>query len=68
MPTIVPPMLPTRALADYLGMSIDFVCAEIKGGEIHAVRVGREYRIPQAEAVRYLQSIQAPIPDEWLGR
>lgn len=68
MPTIIPPMLPTRAIADVLGMSLDFVYTEIRDGELRAVKIGREYRIEQAEAVRYLTSLQVPVPDVWLGR
>ncbi len=69
MPTIIKGvMLPTRAIAEVIGMSLDFVYSEIRDGELHAVKIGREYRIEQREAVRYVTALQVPVPDIWLGR
>lgn len=68
MPTIIPPMVAPRAIADVLAMSVDFVYTEIRDGELQAIKIGREYRIRTDEAVRYLTALQAPVPDEWLSR
>lgn len=57
-----------REIADRLAMSVDFVYTEIKAENLHAIRIGRELRVPCSEAVRYFESLQAPVPDEWVGR
>jgi excisionase family DNA binding protein len=68
MPTVVKgTMLPTRAIAEAIGMSIDFVYTEIRDGELDAVKIGREYRIRPSEAVRYLETLQVPVPPEWFA-
>ena len=61
-------LVPPREIADCLAMSVDFVYTEIKADNLRAIRIGRELRVPKDEAVRYLQSLQAPVPEEWLGR
>ena len=66
MPTVLK-MLPPRAIADVIGMSLDFVYTEIRAGELEAIKVGREFRIERAEAVRYLRALHAPVPDAWIS-
>ncbi len=66
--TAVPLVVAPRDIADCLAMSVDFVYAEIKADNLQAIRVGRELRVAKDEAVRYLQALQAPVPDAWVGR
>ena len=58
-------LLPPRALAEAMSMSTDFIYTEIKSENIRAIRIGREIRIAKDEAVRYLEALQAPVPQEW---
>lgn len=50
-------------LAFHIGMSHDFVLAEIRAGEIVASPFGRQWRIATAEVVRYLTAKRFPLPD-----
>jgi excisionase family DNA binding protein len=59
------PLLTPQVIADHLAVSVDFIYKEIKGDELHAIKVGREWRVVRAEAVRYLEALQAPVPEEW---
>lgn len=54
-----------RDLADVTGMSVDFFYLEIAEGELHAVKFGREYRIPADEVDRYLAEKRFPKPESW---
>jgi excisionase family DNA binding protein len=53
---------PARLAAE-IGMSVKFVRTEISLGEVRAVKLGREYRIPYAEVQRYCKTIGWPVPD-----
>lgn len=45
-----------RQIADVIGMSQDFVLAEIRAGQIVAAKFGNRWRIPASEVARYLDS------------
>lgn len=56
-----PPDAPGEAwtpsqLAFYIGMSVDFVTAEIRAGELPASKFGREWRIYKADVLAYLSA------------
>ena len=53
----------TSQLANYIGMSRDFVIGEIDAGELVASKFGREYRIHREEIIRYLTVKRFPLPD-----
>ena len=65
-------------MADWTGMSADFVLDEIHCGELRAARFGRHYRIPFPEVLRYLrekgftlplgETPHTPAPLQTLGR
>ena len=61
-------LLPPKVIAEHLSMSIDFIYTEIQSENLHAIKVGREWRVSTDEAVRYLGTLQAPVPVEWMGR
>ena len=58
-------LLTTGQLAHLIGVSAETIRLEIQQGEVSAIRVGRrpEYRIPVAEARRYLTRIGVLEPD-----
>lgn len=49
-------------LAAEIGMSTNFIRGEITDGEIKAVKIGREYRIPVREVARYCKQLGWPVP------
>ena len=49
-------------MADWTGMSADFVLDEIHWGELRAARFGRHYRIPFPEVLRYLREKGFTLP------
>lgn len=49
-------------LAEWIGMSKQFVRNEIKAKEIKASTFGGEYRIPTGEVLRYLEAKGWPTP------
>ncbi len=51
-------------LADWIGMSKQFVRNEIKAKELQASTFGGEYRIPTGEVVRYLEAKGWPTPQD----
>lgn len=65
--TTVALVVTPRELADVLRMSVDFIYTEIKSENLQAFKAGTELRVARDEAVRYLQSLQAPVPQEWVG-
>ena len=52
----------TTDLAEWTGMSADFVLDEIHCGELRAARFGRHYRIPLPEVLRYLRAKGFTLP------
>ena len=52
-------------LADYIGMSYDFVLGEIAAGELKASRFGVAWRIHSDDVRRYLDGKGFPVP-AWL--
>ena len=49
-------------MAEWTGMSTDFVLDEIRCGELRAARFGRHYRIPFPEVLRYLRAKGFMLP------
>lgn len=43
-------------------MSTNFLLKEIEAGELHAVKFGREWRVPILAACTYLESKGWPLP------
>jgi excisionase family DNA binding protein len=58
-------LLSTRAIAEAMSVSQDFIYTEIRDGQLQAIRIGREYRITRDEAVRYLTALQVPVPSDF---
>ena len=52
----------TTDLAQWTGMSADFVLDEIRSGELRAARFGRHYRIAFPEVLRYLRAKGFSLP------
>ena len=52
----------TTDLAQWTGMSTDFVLDEIHCRELRAARFGRHYRIPFPEVLRYLREKGFTLP------
>jgi excisionase family DNA binding protein len=52
----------TGRLATHVGMSYDFIRAEIRLGELKASRFGREWRIEIDEVRRYCRKHSWPEP------
>ena len=54
----------TTDLARWTGMSADFALDEIRAGELHAARFGRQYRIAFTEVRRYLREKGFSLPSD----
>ena len=62
MVTTAPRPWATTDLAQWTGMSADFVLDEIRTGELQAARFGRHYRIAFTEVRRYLRDKGFTLP------